>query len=86
MIEDKNEKMEKPKITASLTLFSESEGGRKHSFREGYCPHLVVEGSSEWLGVRVVNLVDDVKLGQTQKMVRMSSLRPHSSFELRRIC
>lgn len=34
-----------------------------HPFYEGYCPHVVVEGSEELLDVRVVNCPDSVHPG-----------------------
>jgi translation elongation factor EF-Tu-like GTPase len=42
-------------IRAQIQFKATSEGGRQHPFYEGNCPHVVVEGSDEWLGVRVVH-------------------------------
>ena len=46
----------------------ESAGGRHGPFNEGYCPHLVAEGKTEWLGVRVVRCPDLVHLGEEREL------------------
>ena len=44
----------KPVIRARIKMKSEAEGGRHGPFNEGYCPHFVVDGKKDWLGVRAV--------------------------------
>jgi translation elongation factor EF-Tu-like GTPase len=46
----------------------ESDGGRHGPFNEGYCPHLVAEGKTEWLGVRVVHCPDLVHPGEEKEL------------------
>ena len=54
--------MTKQYIVAEIVLFSEKEGGR-HCMPtgSGYSPHFLLEGSSEYLGVRFIDVPKDVK-------------------------
>lgn len=45
----------KPRISVSLTMFDEMNGGRHSGFTRGYAPHFVIDGGSEWLGVRALS-------------------------------
>lgn len=49
-----------PSVTLKLKMKAEADGGRHSRLNEGYCPHLVAEGTSEWLGVRVIHCPDGV--------------------------
>jgi translation elongation factor EF-Tu-like GTPase len=60
-----NRELNKPMITADVQLLPPNEGGRNHPFNQGYVPHVVVEGNSEWLGVRVINQEQWVQPGQS---------------------
>lgn len=51
-------------IRAQIRLKATSEGGRQHPFYEGYSPHVVVEGTDELLGVRVVRCRSLVEPGE----------------------
>ncbi|TLD72560.1 hypothetical protein FEM03_00345 [Phragmitibacter flavus] len=44
----------KPTIRTRIKMKAEEEGGRPGPFNEGYAPHFVVAGKTEWLGVRAV--------------------------------
>jgi translation elongation factor EF-Tu-like GTPase len=41
-------------IRTHIEMKAEADGGRRGPFNEGYCPHFVVDGKKEWLGVRAV--------------------------------
>ncbi len=58
----------KPTIRARIKMKAEPEGGRHGPFNDGYCPHLVVEGKSEWLGVRTVKCSTFVYPGEEREI------------------
>lgn len=58
----------KPSIRARIKMKSESAGGRNGPFNEGYCPHLMAEEKTEWLGVRVVHCSDSVYPGEDKEL------------------
>lgn len=47
----------KPRISVSLMMPDEANGGRHTGFTRGYAPHFVVDGCSDWLGVRALSPV-----------------------------
>jgi translation elongation factor EF-Tu-like GTPase len=68
---------------------AESDGGRHCPFTEGYAPHFVVAGSSEWLGVRAIQCPSAIAPGDTAEAVfgflypttvDYSALQPGSEF------
>ncbi len=46
----------------------EASGGRHGPFNEGYCPHLVIVGKKDWLGIRVVRCPEFVHLGEEKEI------------------
>jgi translation elongation factor EF-Tu-like GTPase len=69
----------------------ESAGGRHGPFNEGYCPHLVAVGKTEWLAVRVVRCPELVYLGEEKELefelmysprLDYSDLAPGSAFSI----
>jgi translation elongation factor EF-Tu-like GTPase len=58
----------KPTIRTRIKMKSEAEGGRHGPFSEGYCPHFVVEGKKDWLGVRAVRCPDFVSLNEEREV------------------
>ena len=56
-------------ITVRIRMKSEEAGGRHASFTEGYCPHLVVSGHSEWLPVRATHCPGPVAPGDEAEVV-----------------
>jgi len=48
---------------------TEAEGGRPCPFTEGYRPHLVVNGRSDWLGVWALECPAAVAPGDTAQVV-----------------
>ena len=57
----------KATIRLRVKLKTESEGGRIGPFNEGYCPHFVVEGTTGWLGVRLVKCPELVYPGEERE-------------------
>ncbi|MDB6007553.1 MAG: hypothetical protein JWR15_4540 [Prosthecobacter sp.] len=53
----------KPRISVSITMLDEVNGGRHSGFTRGYAPHFVVDGCSEWLGVRALSPVVSSPVG-----------------------
>jgi translation elongation factor EF-Tu-like GTPase len=60
-----------PSVIVKLKMKTEADGGRHSPFNQGYCPHLVAESTSEWLGVRVIHCPEWVYPG-TEAMVEFS--------------
>ncbi len=56
-------------IRARVKMKPEGAGGRHGPFNEGYCPHLVVAGKRDWLGVRVVQCPDFVFPGEEKEIL-----------------
>lgn len=48
-----------PRILTKLEMRSEEEGGRREPFWESYRPHLIPEGTEDYLGVSVVGLTEE---------------------------
>ena len=55
-------------IAVQLEMKKEEDGGRHEPFTEGYCPHLVISGTTEWLGVRASKCLAPVAPGQTAEV------------------
>lgn len=64
-------------ITVTIEMKSAAAGGRATSFGAGYCPHLVVEGAAEMLGVRAAAGTGLVCPGQTA-LVEFEALYPET--------
>jgi translation elongation factor EF-Tu-like GTPase len=71
---------------------TESEGGRHAPFTEGYAPHLVIDGQTEWLPVRVHICPRPIAPGMTSDVVFQllyypkvdySALKPEVKFVVR---
>ena len=58
----------KPRILVRVTMKREDDGGRHAAFTEGYCPHLVAEGTETWLGVRASACPGPVAPGDTAEV------------------
>ncbi len=52
-------------ILVEIRLKESENGGRPGPFNEGYSPHLRVNGSGEWLGVRLINHKNWIYPGET---------------------
>lgn len=47
---------------------AEADGGRHGPFSEGFCPHFVATGKTEWLGVRAVRCPQFVYPGEEKEV------------------
>ncbi len=55
-------------VVLNLKMKPEANGGRHAPFSEGYAPHLVASGTSEMLGVRVVECSEWIYPGTESKV------------------
>ena len=58
----------KPVLRVRIKMKPESDGGRHGPFNEGYYPHFVAAGKSEWLGVRAVRCPDFIYPGEEKEV------------------
>src|SRR5262245_34968196 len=72
----------KPSVVTRIQMKPEASGGRHAPFTEGYCPHFVVAGHSEWLGVRVVQCPGPVAPGDEAEVVFALMYHPQLDYSV----
>jgi translation elongation factor EF-Tu-like GTPase len=72
-------------VSINAQLNKTEDGGRVAPFNSGYCPHLVVEGTSEMLGVRVVDCPNFVFPGEASTIKFELMYYPQLSYAALRV-